>query len=72
MLQADGTPAEEEGEAGADDPPQVSTARLAGWYFLLCCLIASANGAASAALNFVNMPVKVVFILMKTELQHML
>ena len=35
--------------------------RLLGWYLLLSSLIATANGTASAALNYVNMQMKLVF-----------
>ena len=48
---------EEEGTASSG----ASQLRLLGWYVLLSALIATANGTASAALNYVNMATKLVF-----------
>lgn len=38
-----------------------SSWRVIGWYVVLAALLAGSNGCASAALNYVSMPVKVLF-----------
>ena len=49
---------EEEEAAGAS--ASATQLRLLGWYLLLSALIATANGTSSAALNYVNMQMKLV------------
>jgi UDP-galactose transporter B1 len=58
-----------EGDTGAtpadkgDSPGKMveTPGSVMGWYLALSLLIAAANGAATAALNYVNMPTKVCF-----------
>ncbi len=57
LLDSEGeTPAKV--EAAADT---TGTSAALGWYLALSLLIAAANGSATAALNYVNMPTKICF-----------
>ena len=51
---------EEEEEAAGASARSTTQLRLLGWYLLLSALIATANGTSSAALNYVNMQMKLV------------
>ena len=51
---------EEEEEAAGPSARSTTQLQLLGWYLLLSALIATANGTSSAALNYVNMQMKLV------------